>query len=492
MAAMRPTIHNQPEPNQRSIKMLTTTTDLKPPTARRLICKVAAKHLVAFAVILAPGCGHSNPSGDSAASKKTSEQGKTAGIRVVQPERRDLRMTVVQPGTIQAFEVAPMYSRIAGYVQKYNYNIGDRVKAGDVLVDMWIPDLVQDLAQRSTAVKRAEVQIRVAESAARAAEAKVEAYRARIATAEAGVKRAQASYTRWDSEYKRLVSLVKQQVLDDQVRDETYRQYEEAAAARDQANSMVTESRSAFDQATADLERARVDIEAAHADLTVAQANESQAKVMVEYGRIKTPFPGVITQRNISPGDYLQPGGGNNGRPLFVVEQIDPVRVFMGVPELASFFVNVNDTALIRFQALPGASREGKVVRTGFALNPSTRTLQTEIDIPNSDGHLHPGWYVTVSITVDRKQVWTVPSNAVGLYGAQNNFVYFEVDGKPVRTPVIIGPSDDTHTEIIKKFVSNANTNDWPTFDGTEKIMDGSMDALAAAADANKSKTEGR
>ena len=475
--------------------MLTTTTDLKPQTAHRLIRKVAGKDLLALTLILAAGCGHSDRSGDSAASKSAaakSEEGKTAGITVVHPERRDLRMTVVQPGTIEAFETAPMYARIAGYVQKYNYNIGDRVKAGDVLVDMWIPDVVQELAQRSAAVKRADVQIRVADSNLRAAEATVETGRARVLSAEAGVKRAQATYTRWDSEYKRLVTLVKQQVLDVQVRDETYRQFEEAAAALDQANATVSEMKSALDQAMADRDRARVDVEAARADLVVAQAYESLAKVNVEYGRIKTPFDGVITQRNISPGDYLQAGGGTNGRPLFVVEQIDPVRVFMGVPELASFFVNVNDTALIRFQALPGASREGKVVRSGFALNPSTRTLQTEIDVPNSDGHLHPGWYVTVSITVDRKQVWTVPSNAIGLQGAQNNFVYFEVDDKPVRTPVIIGPSDDTHTEIIKKFVPNANTNDWPTFDGTEKILVGNMDALAAAADAHKSTTQVR
>jgi HlyD family secretion protein len=475
--------------------MLTTTTDLKPRTAHRLIRRFARKDLLALTLILAAGCGHSNRSGDSAGSKSAgakSEEGKTAGIRVVHPERRDLRMTVVQPGTIEAFETAPMYSRIAGYVQKYNYNIGDRVKAGDVLVDMWIPDVVQELAQRSAAVKRAGVQIRVAESNLRAAEATVETGRARVLSAEAGVKRAQATYTRWDSEYKRLVSLVKQQVLDVQVRDETYRQFEEAAAALDQANATVSEMKSALDQAMADRDRARVDVEAARADLVVAEAFERLAKVNVEYGRIKAPFDGVITQRNISPGDYLQPGGGTNGRPLFVVEQVDPVRVFMGVPELASFFVNVNDTALIRFQALPGASREGKVVRSGFALNPSTRTLQTEIDVPNTDGHLHPGWYVTVSITVERKQVWTLPSNAVGVQGSQANFVYFEVGDKPVRTPVIIGPSDDTHTEIIKKFVPNANTNDWPTFDGTEKIMVGNMDALAAAAaEASASKPVG-
>ena len=98
-----------------------------------------------------------------------------------------------------------------------------------------------------------------------------------------------------------------------------------------------------------------VDVEAARADLVVAQANERQAKVNVEYGRIKAPFHGVITQRNISPGDYLQPGGGNNGRPLFVLEQIDPVRVFVGVPELASYFVHDQDTALDPLSGDPGS-----------------------------------------------------------------------------------------------------------------------------------------
>jgi HlyD family secretion protein len=451
--------------------------------------------LLVLPLMLATGCRHGEPGGESARSKTAkakSEEGKTAGITVVHPEKRDIRMTVIQPGTIQAYEVAPIFSRIAGYVQKYNYNIGDRVKSGDVLLDMWIPDFVEELSQHTAAVKRADVQIRVVESALRAADARVETARARVLSADAGVKRAQASYSRWESEYKRLVTLVKQQVLDDQVRDETYRQFEEAAAARDQATAMVSEMKSALDQALADRDRARVDVEASRADLVVAQASERQSKVVVEYGRIKSPFNGVITQRNISPGDYLQPGGGNNGRPLFVVEQVDPVRVFMGVPELASFFVHDNDTALIRFQAIPGLTREGKVVRSGFTLNPSTRTLQTEIDIPNSDGHLHPGWYVTVQIAVDRKQAWTLPSNAIGFQGGQNNFVYFQVDGKPVRTQVIVGPSDDTRTEVIKKFVPNANTNDWPTFDGTEKILVGNMDALAAATQSSAPADQGR
>ncbi len=336
------------------------------------------------------GCRHSSQNGKAADAK--SEQGKTAGITVIHPERRDIRMMVVQPGTIEAFETTPIYSRIAGYVQEYRYNIGDRVKDGDVLIDMWIPDLVQTHAQRVAAVHRAEVQIEVTQSSLRAAESRLLTAEARIVSARAGVRRAQASYTRWESEYKRLEVLVAQRVLDVQVRDETYRQFEEAAAARDQADAMVSETTSDRDMAVANRDRARVDVEAARADLGVAWANEQEARVNVEYGQIKAPYAGVITQRNVSPGDYLQPGGGSNNRPLFVLEQIDPVRVFVGVPELASQFIHENDTALIRFQALAGVTREGKVVRSGFSLNPSTRTLQTEIDIPNSDGHLHPGW----------------------------------------------------------------------------------------------------
>lgn len=467
-----------------------------PPRERRWSAR-GVPALLALALLSAAGCRHADR-GETAAEKARNEKGSTAGIRVIHAERRDIRMTVVQPGTLQAFEVTPIYSRIAGYVQKYRYNIGDRVKQGDVLIEMWIPDIVEQHAQAAAEVKRAEVQIRVAESALRAAEARVETETARIASARAGVQRAQASYTRWESEYKRLQDLVNQRVLDVQVRDETYRQFEEAIAARDQANAMVSETTSARTQAEADRDRAHVDIEAAKAQLAVAEANEREAGVLVEYGRIKAPYKGVITQRNVSPGDYLQPGGGGNGRPLFVLEQTDPVRVFVGVPELASFFVHDGDKALIRFQAIPGATREGKVVRSGFSLNPTTRTLQSEIDIANADGYLHPGWYVTVTIQVDRNQVWAIPSNAILYLGQQDYAIFVQIDGKPVRTAVIVGPSDDTYTEILRKYVPGdpknppyANTVDWPMLDGTEDILVGNLDILNQAHAAAQAKGSG-
>jgi HlyD family secretion protein len=437
--------------------------------------------LIASAICLIYGCSHSDRSETSAnqkTAKAADDQSNTAGVRVVRPERHDMRIVVVQPGTLQAFETTPVYSRISGYVEKYLHNIGDRVKAGDVLIEMWIPDVVEQHGQKSAAVKRAEVQIRVVKSALQAADAKLETAKARVISAEAGVKRARASYTRWESEYKRLQELVKERVLDVQVRDETYRQFEEATAVVDQSNAMVSEMNSARDQAAADRDRARVDVEAAVADLEVARANEREARVNVEYGQIKAPYDGVITQRNVSPGDYLQPGAAQ-GRPLFVLEQTDPVRVFVGVPELSSYFIHEGDTALIRFQAIPGATREGKVVRSGFSLNPSTRTLQTEIDIANADDHLHPGWYVTVTIAIDRKQVWTLPFDAIGFQGQQNYYVYLQVDGKPVRTPVIIGGTDDARTEVLKKYAPGANTNAWPEFDGSEQVLAGNLEIIA-------------
>ncbi len=428
------------------------------------------------AVLAVAGCGHKAA---EPGAKDATQASKATTAKPIRIERRDIVMHVQQPGTIQAFESTPVFARIGGYVDKYKVNIGDRVPADGTLLTMWIPDLVEAVNQKKAATSRAEVQIRVAQSASRSARATLENTRARIISAEAGVKRAQAAYSRWESESNRLNQLVANQVLNTQVRDETYRQFEEAAAARDQANAMVNESIATRDKAQADLERAGVDIEAAEADLSVAQSEQRQAQVFLDYGTIKAPYPGVITQRNVSPGDYLQAGGGTGGRPLFVIEQTDPVRVFVGVPELAASFIRDDDTAMIQIQAVPGASRRGKIVRSGFSLNPSSRTLQTEIDIPNADGHLRPGMYVTVTITIDRKQALAVPSSSVVFLGGQSYALDLLKDGKTVRTPVLIGPTDDRFTEILRKQGDVDKGEDWTMPDGTEQLAAASADNKA-------------
>ena len=447
--------------------------------SRRWRTKLGLVVGTSLAVASVPGCGRRD-------AERTTQVASTpkAAEPKVRIERRDILMKVSQPGTVQAYETTPLFSRIGGYVDKYRVNIGDRVKPNDVVLSMWIPDLVEALNQKKAATGRAVVEIRVAQSAARSAQATLENLKATVISAEAGVKRAQASYTRWDSETRRLNQLVANQVLNSQVRDETFRQFEEASAGRDQANAMVNESIASRDKAEADLERANVNIEAARADLKVAESEQSLAQVMVDYGAIKAPYPGVITQRNVSPGDYLEPGGGTSGRPLFVLEQTDPVRVFVGVPELAASFIQDGDTAQIQIQAVPGASRRGKIVRSAFSLNPSSRTLQTEVDIPNADGQLRPGMYVTVTITINRQQVLAVPSRSVVYLGGQNYALDILKDGKTVRTPVLIGPTDDRFTEILRKQGRVDHGEDWVTPDGTEQLAPAGADGKSTSAPA--------
>jgi HlyD family secretion protein len=454
-----------------------------PTILREPFIRKAVLTAISAGLIAAAGCGRSETGKDRAKQ----DDGRTTS-RIISPRRGDLRVIVVQPGTVQAFESTPIYPRIAGYAEKYRVDIGKRVNQGDILLDMWIPDYDEALKQKAAATHRADVQIRVAKATLLAAESTVETAKARLASAKAGVNRAQAAYVRWESEYKRLQGLVTERVLNEQVRDETYRQFEEAAAARDQATAAVAEATANVGKATADLDRAKVDVEAARADLLVAQAEESQARVMVEYGHIKAPYPGIITQRNVSPGDYLQAGIGTSSRPLFVLEQTDPVRVFVGVPELAAAFIKDQDTATIRFQAIQGVTRTGKIVRTGFSLNPTSRTLQTEIDIPNPTGLLRPGMYVTSTIAIERKNIFIVPSDAISFQGGQNYFLFFEgKDGKPVRTQVLVGLSADDQTEVLRKRVPHSGPDDWAEFDGTERIFSGNLDALNAASAAGAS-----
>src|SRR5207248_2894488 len=104
---------------------------------------------------------------------------------------------------------------------------------------------------------------------------------------------------------------------------------------------------------------------------------------LLRYTQIPAPFDGVVTQRNVSTGDLVEPPGGRKGEALFVVDQVDPVRVVVNVPEVEAVWVRDGAAAHIRGQGLRGHKISGTVTRTARALHPATRTLRTEIQLPN-------------------------------------------------------------------------------------------------------------
>src|SRR4029077_20377126 len=123
------------------------------------------------------------------------------------------------------------------------------------------------------------------------------------------------------------------------------------------------------------------------------------------------------TRRNVNTGDFVQPAGNSRGDALFVVEKVDPVRVFVNVQELEAVWVRDGDTALIRPQSLHGQQFKGTVTRSSGALNPQNRTLRTEIDLPNTEGKLMPGMYVGATLVAEPKTVWPLPAAAVVTQG---------------------------------------------------------------------------
>jgi RND family efflux transporter MFP subunit len=337
---------------------------------------------------------------------------RAPAVAVVRPERRTVRHQIEQPGfNIEAFQETPVFARITGYVGTWDpaIDIGRAVHKGQVLAKLSVPEMEVELKQKDAAVRQAAAEVGQAKAAA--------------LTATAQLARAR-------SQYERLKRVGRGGLLD-------------------QEN--VEEVRLGYEAAKAGLEKANADVTAAEARKEVAEANRDYAQTMLEYARIRAPFDGVVTQRNVNVGDFVLPAGtGAKGQPLFVVSQMDPVRVFVNVPGADAAWIKDGDKVSLRLQGAGGELFEGKVTRNARSLDPRARTLRTEIDLPNPSGKLLPGMYVQASITVRHAGVWALPAGSVRTEGDQT-FCFVVENGKALRTPLQVGLRGDGLVEVLKK-----------------------------------------
>jgi RND family efflux transporter MFP subunit len=152
--------------------------------------------------------------------------------------------------------------------------------------------------------------------------------------------------------------------------------------------------------------------EQSKANLAAAEANVRRLQQMESFKNVYAPFSGVLTKRNVDPGALINAGAG--GRELFDIAKVDPLRVFVNVPQAYSGDIKTGMKAWVTLQEFPGQKFEGFVVRTAEAIDMPTRTLLTEVDVPNRDAHLLPGSFGQVHFSMDSatKKV-TVPINAM-------------------------------------------------------------------------------
>lgn len=398
-------------------------------------------------VLAAAGCGRPTVAqtspGEAGAAAAESVRNVTAG----KLERKSLQRTTVQPGRVEAFEEAPLFAKVAGYVEEVAVDIGDRVQEGQVLARLFVPELHDDLSQREALVSQAEAEIHQAEAAVRSAEAGRATAQAAIRQAEAGAGRVNADHQRWQSEYARVKQLADSGSVTAKLADETLNQARAAEAALVEVAAQVESAKAGLVQSEADVEKARADLQTAQARLRVAQAQLGQAKTMLGYTEIRAPFDGIVTRRRIDKGHYVQPNGGVHS--LLVVARAEVVRVFVDVPELEAPLVDPGDTAVVAVQADGGRRIEGKVTRTSWTLDATNRSLQTEIDLPNEEGSLRPGMYATASILLDQREgALAIPVTALVREG-DIAYCYCVRDGKVVRTPVSVGLRSGSEYEVL-------------------------------------------
>jgi multidrug efflux pump subunit AcrA (membrane-fusion protein) len=390
---------------------------------------------------------------------------------VVKPERATIRQSIGQPGAIQAFEQAPIFAKIAGYVQKWHVDLGDRVKAGDLLAELSAPELVEEWKQKQALVTQAEKALAMAR-------ARVATSAALLREAEAGLTRAEANQRRWRIEKDRIAALSKGKIIDEQSDIETWNQYQSAEASLKEAQARIGSARAALQESEAGQDKAQ-------ADIGVARADQQRLAALVSYLKLRAPFAGIITKRTIDTGHFVQPATGVKGEPLFVVERSDTVRVFVEVPESESAWVHPKAAAEVRVPVLRNEIFPGKVTRTAWTLSPTTRTLLAEIDLPNPHGRLRPGWYAFATVTAEHSNVLTLPSSAVLTQGeitrGYQSYCFRVENGKLRKTPVEIGVRDAQRVEVLKKRIQapgSADARQWVPFTGDEEVLRHPNDTL--------------
>jgi len=188
----------------------------------------------------------------------------------------------------------------------------------------------------------------------------------------------------------------------------------------------------------------------AQAALASSTANVRRLEQLESFKHIYAPFSGIITKRNTDIGALINAGNSGTNQELFVVAQINPIRVYVDVPEIYAPSVRAHLSATIELPAFPGRRFAGRVARSADAIDPSTRTLRTEIDVPNPDGQLFPGSYAQVHFGVNVAAVrMSVPVNALLFRAEGPRAGVVGGDGKVHLKAVVIGRDYGSDVEIL-------------------------------------------
>jgi RND family efflux transporter MFP subunit len=328
---------------------------------------------------------------------------------VASVKRGAITNTLSIAGEFLPYQEVELHAKVAGYIRKINVDIGDRVRAGQVLAVLEVPELAAQVQGADAGIRHSQDEIVRAQNEVARDEA------AHAALHAAAIRLKQAASAR--------PGLIAEQELDD-------------AEAKDQA-------------AEAQVEAAKSALSASRQQLDVSRATHSQVSAMSDYSRITAPFDGVVTWRYADTGALVQAGTStNSAQPVVKIAQVNILRLRIPVPESLAASVHLGQPADISVQAT-GEHFTGKVTRSTDDLDRSTRTEQVEIDVPNKESRLAPGMYADVVLQVQKhNDALLVPIQALTRNDNKESVLVVGNDNRVAAREVRTGLEDPNSVEI--------------------------------------------
>ena len=348
------------EPLPTGDEKVTPLGDARPPSRRLYF-------LVAIAVLGALAWGAYGRWQQREAAIETQQQlaDFVPELRVAMAIGQDGPAPLTLPGTVLPFDQARIFARATGYVAERHVDIGSRVREGDLLLRIAAPDLDHQLSE-------AEARLLQMEGTLDQAHAAAEQARSDAALADVtNTRTARLATQGWES--------------------------------KQNADS----TRLGLASKLAAVNNAEAGVKVAEASIRAQEATVQRLRQLTQFERVEAPFNGVITARNVDNGDLVKADDNSGGTPLFAIQRDDIVRVQVNVPQSGAVGLQDGLSAEVHVPELPGRTFEGKVSRNSVALDAASRTMLAEVDVPNPDGALRPGFYVDVQFGIPR-QVPTV------------------------------------------------------------------------------------
>jgi HlyD family secretion protein len=447
----------------------------------------AAAIIAALGLIAVQGCSSKETGTVLAAANAAPSDGDRAAsgrpvrVKTVLPVREDLRRATHQPARVEPYERTDIYAKASGYLARLGQvadaagsprpvDIGDHVKQGDILAELWIPELEQDQRQKAALVQQSRAELRQIEAAQTAAEAMVEAAQAQRDETAAQLARHEAELAYRKSEHERYATLAGDRAVQKALSDEKLNAYRAAEAALSAAHAASATENANVKVAQARLLKARADVASAEADVRVAESNLEQAEIQLRYRVVKAPFDGVISRRFMDTGAFVQSAATGNANPLFTLARVDRLRVITDIPESETGLIRLGQSATLDVDAAPGQTLAGTVARFTDALDAATRTMQVEVELDGPPpAFLRPGMFGEVTIILaDSPNALMLPATALSTVGGEP-CVFVVADGRARRKTVKLGGNDGVRLQIS----GGLNGDEVVITDGKNAVRDG-------------------